>query len=229
MKDNTYAYLMQLYKTRRTDMNKVRYYLSPVLQRYGNPLMKFIKTTTAIKSIKIFNHAVLKDNQLTVVVGIYNKHRIDTVNTELAFIRKQEYYRGDFPLQKIFGKNPLHCINLSYPQDYNESFYWFEKGAYSRMYDEISLKKFFHPKKSDSQAVRSRKLKILDVLHKNEDARERFETYINTALCTIPDEPSTEIVLPENVELDFLPSDADYFFPKEEKDHPILNITKDEI
>lgn len=119
--------------------NRTRLYINPVFKAYGNDFVNNIRKFSTMAS-GIGDADVYHDG----IFFLFNVERsnIRSFLKDFIYFRRHHSYIDDY----LFGDlvySKLHMLVLKLPPQYRNAKDAFVKGAYSQMYNEITIKKYF--------------------------------------------------------------------------------------
>jgi len=177
--------------------NKTKKYLNNVLKYYGKEFVSDINSLYPVASgisDNLYEKITGKEYKNHLFILVWVDHELiggrDVFSDKLDILREYDCYEADYPFDHPV-EGYLHMLVFTIPEEFKNSIDEFKKGKYSRMYTIRQITKLF-PKTSEEYLV----------LTKNNNYKKFFENKLNSLSKDAL--PGTEIVLPEDAELDYL-------------------------
>ena len=153
-------------------MNRTRKYLVPVLKTYGK---EFEEMYTSIFKLAIgIGDHLIKDIPEKSLFLLVNSTVFPTSFLNFQkWIVNQPMYLGDYAFDNI-NTGYLHMFIIKYPEEYSNSYDFFKKSEYSKMFTQADLEKFF-----TSENV------VTKIANKDHTHKAKFAQQVSTAFETV--------------------------------------------
>ena len=153
--------------------NKTKKYLLPIIKDYGNDVLSRINRLFKL-AIGIDDAAISRSLNLNYHLFFLLDANIKKASfiSDLEWLRQQYCYATDYPYGDIKTSN-LHMLVIKIPENHKITYDHFVNNAFSKMYSEENIKKYFKP--GDER---------IKILTKDRVATESFVNDINTHFDT---------------------------------------------
>lgn len=179
-------------KNNEFKINKTSKYLFPILNFFGNEFVFYLNQTFKLGcGIFDYNFAdfTLLDNEKSYIFILFNKEiKTNIFNKLLLFLQDKDY----FVTYYTYGANlesPYVMIVLRLPSFFNDSYYFFLKGQYSKMYDKDIIQRLNFSEDVKEILLKTNKAKedMLNILKNTFNVKLSKEDIIDNDLeCDIP-------------------------------------------
>lgn len=153
-------------------INKTWRFLIPCLRGHGDA---FVKKFNPVYKLAVGIHDSLLDgsslsNGRNIYLMLDKQYKPREYQKFMEFLRYQDYFKGDYCPDSEIISSRKHIVIIEVPEGFSNSYDYFLKGKYSKMYSDEELKLFF--------SGPSRK-KDYEILSKSGNALNEFVKNVN--------------------------------------------------